>query len=221
MAQAARRGHPSCATCKAPTSVRASIAQRARRGDSLRSISEYAVNEGHALGRDGIAHHLRNCVGITEQQDGSDPLTRSVLTARTVAWVMRGWLSRLETIAEALHEHGLTVEADIVLGADPGHMRKALADIEPGSPAEELLAARALALACAHVFGVAHPEVAREMAASLAEQGADSLSADLLYLADRATAYAATAAKDRRSEEKVSPGSGSAPPAVAQPEESA
>lgn len=211
MAQAARRGHPPCATCKAPTSVRAQIAQRARRGDSLRSISEYAVNEGHALGKDGIARHLRACVGITDRSDGTDPASRSVLTASTVGWVLRSWPSQLDSIAEALHEHGLTVEADTVLAADPDRMRRAFGATE-GSPAAELLAARCLALACSRVLGVAHPEVSLEIAQKLKEQGADELEADFIWLSERATT-------NRRSEDRCSPLAAGLPPAVSNEEE--
>lgn len=204
-----RRGHPTCATCKLPTSVRAEVARLARLGESPSAISRYVVDQGHGIGRDGIGRHVRQCLSVDEP-DGSDPLSRSVLTARTVGWVLRDWPSKLDSIASGLIENGLSTEADAVLAANPDHMRKALAAVA-GTPAEELLAARALGLACARVLGASHPEAARDLAQALADQGADRLAADLLHLADKATT-------NRRSEVEAtsSPGSGMPPTVVNQ-----
>lgn len=218
MAVAARRGHPACATCKAPTSVRAQIAQRARRGDSLRSISEYAVNEGHALGKDGIGHHLRNCVGITDT-DQAESQSRSMRVASIVGYVVRG-LSRLSNdIAEELSSAELTDEAAVVQQHLPESNRRAL-EATAGTPTAELLASRCLAIACNKVLRVAHPEVSREIARVLAEEGADVLASDLLWLSEQATAHvAATATTDRQSEARCSPPAAGAPPAASDNEE--
>lgn len=195
-----------CACCKLPVSVRSEIARRAKAGDSLTSISEHLISEGHGIGRAGVTNHVRKCLAI-EEPDGSDPLSRSVLMARTIGHVLRAWPSKLQAIADALSESGLTVEAHAVLAADPDHMRRALAATD-GSPASELLAARALGLACARVLGTAHPQAARDIAAAFAAQGADVLAADLLHLADLAT-------KNRQPEGSAA---GSAPPAASDKE---
>lgn len=192
MAVAARRGHPQCKACALPVEIRAEIAKRRRRGDSLRAISAYAVNEGHALGKDGIALHLRQCVGIEDKGDGSDPETRSILMARIVGYELRGWPGKLNDVAQALGDAGLSVEADVIQADVPESMRRALA-LTGGTPAGELLAAGCLALAMSRVFSVSHEQAARAIGSALKEQGADELSGDLLWLADQASAHGAKA----------------------------
>lgn len=146
------------------------------------------VNEGHALGKDGIAHHLRQCVGLMDNGDGSDPETRSVLIARTVGRLFEPQPAKLAILAEQLNDSGMTVEAEIVQAHVPGSMRKAL-ELTNGTPGHDLLAARALAIACARVLGTSHHEAARDIASELEAQGAQELAADLIWLAERATAH--------------------------------
>jgi hypothetical protein len=199
-----RRGHPACATCKLPVAVRSEVARLARRGESMSSISRYVVNEGHGIGRDGVGRHVRQCLGVAES-DGSDPVTRSVLLAQIVAGLLPGgWAGRLDLIAHSANESGLTTEALVLQSHVPETMREALAATD-GTPAAELLAARALALACGRILKVAHPEAARDIAADLRRQGVDELADDLLWLANRAT-------KDRQPEGSAA---GSAPLAAA------
>jgi hypothetical protein len=186
-----RRGHPQCACCKLPVSIRSEIAKRAKAGDSLTSVSEFLIGEGHGIGRAGVTNHVRKCLAV-EEPDGTDPASRSALVAYVVANHMRGWPGRLEVIAQALNEDGLTTEALIIQSEVPETMRHALVATE-GTPMGELLAARSLAMACSRVLGVSHPDAAREIAADLAKQGCDDLAADLLYLATKAT-------QDRQSE---------------------
>jgi hypothetical protein len=213
MAVAARRGHPRCKACALPVAVRAEIAKRARRGQSLRTISEYVVNEGHALGKDGINLHVKQCVGVEQQSDSADFATRSVFVASIVGNALQGWAGLASRVAHELHDEGLSTEADIVNAHVPETMRRALAETT-GTPGGELLAARCLALAISRVLSTGHEDTARALAADLREQGAAALSDDLLFLADRASARATEAHTDRQSEGRCSPGSGSAPPAA-------
>lgn len=213
MAVAARRGHPQCKACTLPVSVRAEIAKRALRGDSLRSISAYVVNEGHALGKDGIAHHLRQCVGIGDKGGASDLATRSLMTAALVGYVLHGFPRLSNDIAEELIGADLSDEAEAVQLHLPEYQRRAL-EAAAGTPTGELLAARALALACSRVLSTGHEATARALADDLHEQGADELASSLLVLADRAQRVTT----DRQSEGSAA---GSAPSAAFNHKESA
>jgi len=167
------------------------VARRARAGDSLRVISDFVVNEGHALGKDGVAAHLKVCVGIKGQTDGSDPQTRSVLAATIVSRVLQRWPSLGHEVASGYSQNGLAVEADIVLSVLPEAMQRALAEVET-TPAGELLASRCLAVAVSRVFsGGRHAAVTKEIAAELVEQGAHDLVDSLLSLTEREAQVAA------------------------------
>lgn len=167
------------------------MARRARAGDSLRAISDFVVNEGHALGKDGVANHLKVCVGIKRQADGSDPQTRSVLAATIVSRVLQRWPSLGHEVASGYSQNGLAVEADIVLGVLPEAMQRALAEVET-TPAGELLASRCLAVAVSRTFsGGRHAAVAQAIAAELVEQGAHDLADSLRTLTDREAQVAA------------------------------
>jgi lambda repressor-like predicted transcriptional regulator len=177
-------------------------------GESLRVISEWLVSEGYGIGKDGVASHVAKHVGVDPAADGSDAASRSMLVAGIVGRVLQGWSHHAADIAKDLSRYGLTVEADVVQSGLPDSLRRALAATE-STPAGELLASRCLARALSRVLSVRHPDAAREIAAELAKQGADTLADDLLWLADKATQHAADlATHDRQPEGEVSPGSG-------------
>jgi hypothetical protein len=212
----ARRG-PRCACRSTPVTVKAEIARRAKNGESPNAISTWLVNSGHGIGRAGVTNHVRKCLGVAEP-DGSDPATRSVLLAEIVARLMTGWAGRLDLIAHAAQEAGLTVEAALLQGHVPETMRTALAETA-GSPAGELLEARALALACSRVLRLdRYSDAARALAVDLSEQGADELAAALFELATRAN----TAPTDQQPERVgVRLAAGLHSPAAANQEETA
>lgn len=181
------KGGRSCATCALPVALKADIAARARRGDSLTSISAHVVNEGYGIGRAGITLHLRQCVGITEQPEDQGPQLASVITAHIVRDETTGWPNVGTRVANRLAEAGLHDEAAIVLGEVPELLRRGLMDADGGSsPAAELLSARLLAQAIRQVLSRRHPEASRDLAAQCQEQGAHDLADSLLFLADEA-----------------------------------
>ena len=179
-----KRGHPLCKACSLPTAIRGEIARRARAGESLRSISEYVVNEGHVLGKDGVAGHLKHS-GIEHRTGDDSPKVPSVLLAVMVAEVLAVWPNLAQKLADRCSECGLTTEADIINGSIPETMQRALA-ASTGTPAGELLESRCLAKAIRAVLSKAHPAAARDLADDLRSQGADELADSLLFLADRA-----------------------------------
>lgn len=220
MAAGVRRSGPPCACCALSVLLRAEIAKRARNGDSLNGVSTWLVSEGHGIGRAGVTNHVRKCLAIAEP-DGSDPATRSVLLADAVARLLPGgWAGRLDLIAHAANDVGLTTEALVLQASVPETMRQALTATE-NTPAHSLVAARALALACARVLRLdQHSAAARDIAADLAEQGAEQLAVELLAFASKPTARAEDAPTDRQPEGVAcSPPAAELPPVAAQPQE--
>lgn len=184
---------PGCATCRLSTTLKAEIARRARAGESFRSLAELVTNNGHAIGRDGVAAHLRGCVGLDEPGEAETPDVTSVLVARTVADHLRVIPRVAEEIAQALAGYGLTTEAAVMQSHLPDSLRAAI-EATSGTPAGELIVSRALALAVRRVLGVSHPEAARDIADDLRQQGCLELADAFLFLADRATAMSAVTA---------------------------
>lgn len=179
-----RRYGPACGTCKLPVHVRGEIAQRARAGQSRRSIAEHVTNLGHPIGKDALARHLTDCVGLQEHDADSAPEVATVLMAQVVADCLSGWHHISSRIATRLHECGLTDEAEIVLGNLPESLRRPLVTTdENASPAGELLAGRLLAAAVARVLSRSHPTASLDLAADLDEHGALDLADSLRHLA--------------------------------------
>lgn len=119
-AVAARRGHPQCACCALDIAARAEVARRGRRGESLRAVSDWLVGEGHAIRKDGVANHLRKCVGVVEKPGDVDQQTRAVLVATAACDVLQRWPGLAQEVADRLRADGLGIEADVVLSDTVG-----------------------------------------------------------------------------------------------------
>lgn len=170
-----------------PVAVRGEIAQRARAGQSRRSIAEWCTNQGFPVGKDSLGRHVNDCVGLEEHDPDSAPEVATVLMATIVADTLAGWQHISSRIATRLNECGLTDEAEVVLGNLPESLRRPLnsAD-EDASPAAELLAGRLLAGAVARVLSRSHPSASLDLAADLDRHGATDLADSLRFLAAEA-----------------------------------
>jgi hypothetical protein len=174
-----------------PATVRAEIARRGKAGHALLDIADYATNQGHAIGRDAINRHLRQCVGLTERGSDNDIQTTTVLMASVVAEEAARWPDTQKRIVNRLNGVGLRTEAEIVAGALPDSMRLTLAEVDPdASPAAELLGARVLAKAMRQVLSRRHPEASRDLADTCDSLDATDLADSLRFLAAQAEAQA-------------------------------
>ena len=153
---------------------------RARSGESFRSIAKWLTNAGHPIGNDSLMRHLRSCVGFDDSAEVGTPQFGAALVATTLAGFFARWPSAAGECAALLDKAG-AVEAGLIMrSTQPETMRQALASTT-GTPAGELLEARALAQACRQVLP-AHPAAARAVAVDLKRRGVGDLADAFLSL---------------------------------------
>ena len=99
--------------------VRGEIARRARAGESFRSIAMWTTNEGHPIGHDALARHLRACVRLDQVPEVESPRVGAVLVATAVADVFERWPDAASRCASALESNGLHEAALIVQSKMP------------------------------------------------------------------------------------------------------
>ncbi|KQX68822.1 hypothetical protein ASD06_17140 [Angustibacter sp. Root456] len=176
-----------------------------RSGETLRSIAATMTAEGHRLSKDAIARHIGRCTAPHDEVDlAPDPAGLTVAIAARDA--LKGWPSIARRLAERLYADGADAAADIVASSLPETMHSTTTRIV-GTPVQQRLEAEALAASCAAVLG-SHPQVARDIAASLRARGALDLADGFLRLAsdsERAPRPPASADLKPRPEGSASP----------------